>query len=130
MTQCLTGVPVPSGKAAVGWRVAVYWPEDSTLHDGEIIGFDNVTLRHHVRYDGGDQEHVLLEAVKVSFFLGLLHATGVRSALMPACLDSMRVLCGSLCQPAVWHANMATARAILQAKANRGYPGIGLYQPA
>ena len=67
---------MPSGKAAIGWRVAVYWPEHSTLHDGEIIGFDNVTLRHHARYDGGGHEHVSLEAVKVSSSFCLLHVMG------------------------------------------------------
>ena len=57
---------VPSDQQAVGWRVAVYWPDDSTLHDGEIVGYDNVSLRHHVRYDCGDQEHVSLNTTKVS----------------------------------------------------------------
>ncbi len=64
--MCPAGVAVPCDKQAVGWRVAVYWPEDSTLHDGEIVGFDNVSLRHHVRYDCGDQEHVALSATRVS----------------------------------------------------------------
>ena len=60
------GVAVPCDKQAIGWRVAVYWPEDSTLHDGEIVGYDNLSLRHHVRYDCGDQEHLTLDATKVS----------------------------------------------------------------
>ncbi len=64
--KCLAGVVVPAKKQAIGWRVAVYWPEESTLHDGEIIGFDNVSLRHHVRYDSGDHEHVSLDATKAS----------------------------------------------------------------
>ena len=63
---CYAGVAVPLEKQAVGWRMAVYWPEDSTLHDGEIVGYDNVSLRHHVRYDCGDQEHVTLKGTKVS----------------------------------------------------------------
>ena len=63
---CPAGVAVPSDQQAIGWRVAVYWPDDSTLHDGEIVGYDNVSLRHHVRYDCGDQEHVALNATKVS----------------------------------------------------------------
>ena len=48
--------------------MAVYWPEGSTLFEGEIVGYDNVTGRHHVRYDSGDHEHVSLEAVKVSTY--------------------------------------------------------------
>lgn len=56
---------MPCKKQAIGWRVAVYWREDSTLYEGEIIAFDNITLRHHIRYDSGDHEHVLLDAVKV-----------------------------------------------------------------
>ena len=64
--KCVTfaGVAVPSQKEATGWRVAVYWPEGSTLYEGEIVGYDNVTGRHHVRYDSGDHEHVSLDAVR------------------------------------------------------------------
>jgi hypothetical protein len=43
----------------------VYWPDDSTFYTGEIVGFDNVSGRHHILYDSGDQEHVALAAVKV-----------------------------------------------------------------
>ncbi|CAL5225630.1 g8486 [Coccomyxa viridis] len=63
------GVAVPCDKQAIGWRVAVYWPEDSTLHDGEIVGYDNLSLRHHVRYDCGDQEHLTLDATKVCWIM-------------------------------------------------------------
>ena len=43
----------------------MYWPEGSTLFEGEIVGYDNVTERHHVRYDSGEHEHIALDAAKV-----------------------------------------------------------------
>lgn len=62
------GMAVPSGQEAIGWRVSIYWPENSTFYDGQVVGLDNVTGRHHVLYDSGDQEHVALETVKVRLF--------------------------------------------------------------
>lgn len=45
--------------------MSIYWPDNATFYDGEVIGFDNVTLRHHVMYDSGDQEHLILDTAKV-----------------------------------------------------------------
>lgn len=45
--------------------MSIYWPDNSTFYVGEVIGFDNVTGRHHVLYDSGDQEHLALDAAKV-----------------------------------------------------------------
>lgn len=88
----------------------MYWPEDSTLHDGEIVGYDNVSLRHHVRYDCGDQEHVALKDTKVSsarcacLSQNPKVAAGEATALS-GLVDALLSLPGRLpcwCFPAVW----------------------------
>lgn len=56
---------MPCGQYAIGWKVGIYWPDNSTFYTGLVVGFDNVSGRHHVFYDSGDQEHVSLEDVKV-----------------------------------------------------------------
>ncbi|BDA40778.1 probable DNA mismatch repair protein MSH6 at C-terminar half [Coccomyxa sp. Obi] len=63
------GTAAPSGQEAIGWRVSIYWPDNSTFYVGEVIGFDNVTGRHHVLYDNGDQEHLALNAAKVCWVM-------------------------------------------------------------
>lgn len=45
--------------------MSIYWPDNNTFYDGKVIGYDNVTARHHVLYDSGDQEHVTLGTAKV-----------------------------------------------------------------
>jgi len=100
---CLVGVVVPAKMQAIGWRVAVYWPEESTLHDGEIIGFDNVSLRHHVRYDSGDHEHVSLDATKASCACSsLLISSELKAAPVSTALLSHRPVQGSVCSDTLW----------------------------
>jgi hypothetical protein len=31
---------IPKGRAAVGWRVAVYWRDDRTFYEGQIMSYD------------------------------------------------------------------------------------------
>ena len=47
------GTALPKGKAAVGWRVAVYWRDDKAFYPAEIMGYDIATGRHEVEYDDG-----------------------------------------------------------------------------
>ena len=48
------GTSLPKGKAAVGWRVAVYWRDDKAFYPAEIMGYDTATGRHEVEYDDGE----------------------------------------------------------------------------
>ena len=48
------GQPVPKGRAAVGWRIAVHWKEDAKFYAGEVTSFDTATGRHEVLYDDGE----------------------------------------------------------------------------
>ena len=50
----IAGTTIPKGKAAVGWRVAVYWRDDKAFYPAEIMGFDTATGRHEVEYDDGE----------------------------------------------------------------------------
>ncbi len=51
------GTALPKGKAAVGWRVAVYWRDDKAFYPAEIMGYDIATGRHDVEYDDGTPPH-------------------------------------------------------------------------
>jgi len=48
------GTVLPKGKAAIGWRVAVYWRDDKAFYPAEIMGYDTTTGRHEVEYDDGE----------------------------------------------------------------------------
>ena len=48
------GTALPKGKAAIGWRVAVYWRDDKAFYAAEVVGFDTATGRHEVEYDDGE----------------------------------------------------------------------------
>lgn len=61
----MAGAAVPSEGKAIGWRVGTYWAESAAFYEGEVVGYDNASGRHHLVYDGGEQEHVLLTSVKV-----------------------------------------------------------------
>lgn len=39
---------MPKGRAAVGWRVGVFWPQDMVFYTGQITAFDDVTAKHTV----------------------------------------------------------------------------------
>lgn len=50
------GTALPKGKAAIGWRIAVYWRDDKAFYPAEIMGYDTATGRHEVEYD--DSTHL------------------------------------------------------------------------
>ncbi|CAL8467270.1 g6807 [Coccomyxa elongata] len=63
------GTPLPKGRAAIGWRIGVYWRDDAVFYAAEIIGFDTGTGRHQVLYDDGEEEMVSLTTEKVKWML-------------------------------------------------------------
>ena len=48
------------GKAAVGRRIEVFWPEDDTWYGGRVAAFNATSGEHKIRYDDGDVELVTL----------------------------------------------------------------------
>lgn len=58
-------VSVPTKRDAVGWRVAVYWRQDKSLYDGNIVSFDNSTGKHEIEYDDGEREWRSLHGEKI-----------------------------------------------------------------
>eukprot|EP00878_Enallax_costatus_P031057 GHUV01033893.1.p1 GENE.GHUV01033893.1~~GHUV01033893.1.p1 ORF type:complete len:108 (-),score=15.23 GHUV01033893.1:792-1115(-) len=57
MCCCLVGDDVPKGRDAVGWHIAVYWKDDRTFYEGEIIDFENSAGRHKVGFTYGYELH-------------------------------------------------------------------------
>jgi hypothetical protein len=56
---------LPKGRDAIGWRIAVYWRDDRTFYEGEIVEYDNGTGKHRVRYNDGENEWVSLRNERI-----------------------------------------------------------------
>lgn len=56
---------IPSGRNAIGWRIAVYWKEDMMFYDARIIGYDNATGRHQILYNDNQIETISLHGEKL-----------------------------------------------------------------
>jgi len=59
----------PSGSAAVGWRVAVFWPAEKDFFRGKVTGYDEFTKALDVSYDDGDRSIVRLADDKIKWVL-------------------------------------------------------------
>lgn len=59
----------PEGKAAVGWRVGVFWPGDGAFFTGEVTGYDESSGKHEVAYDDGERGTMTLGLDKVKWIL-------------------------------------------------------------
>jgi|AntAceMinimDraft_1070359.scaffolds.fasta_scaffold09667_5 hypothetical protein len=57
------------GAAAIGWKVRVFWPDESEWFHGTVRGFDAGSGRHAVVYEDGDEQEITLGkgAEKVGF---------------------------------------------------------------
>lgn len=56
---------LPKGRDAIGWRIAVYWRDDRTFYEGEVVEYDNGTGKHRVRYNDGENEWVSLRNERI-----------------------------------------------------------------
>ncbi|GAB4820373.1 hypothetical protein N2152v2_007419 [Parachlorella kessleri] len=63
------GTPAPRGRAAVGWRVGVFWSADMVFYSGEVSGFEAATGRHTVAYDDGDVRTISLSTDKMKWMV-------------------------------------------------------------
>ena len=59
----------PTGKTAVGWRVAVFWPAENDFFRGKISGYDEFTKAFDVSYDDGDRSIVRLADDRLKWVL-------------------------------------------------------------
>ncbi|KAK1402555.1 Histone-lysine N-methyltransferase ATX2-like [Heracleum sosnowskyi] len=46
---------------------SVYWPLDENWYYGHISGYNPITGRHQVKYNNGDEEHLVLSNERISF---------------------------------------------------------------
>ncbi|XP_028759661.1 histone-lysine N-methyltransferase ATX2 [Neltuma alba] len=51
----------------VGLRCKVYWPMDLKWYIGRVRGYDSETKIHHVKYEDGDEENLILSNEKIRF---------------------------------------------------------------
>ncbi|KAK7273149.1 hypothetical protein RIF29_14196 [Crotalaria pallida] len=56
-------------EAFIGLRCKVYWPMDDKSYSGYVKGYDTVTKIHHVTYDDGDEENLILSKENVKFHI-------------------------------------------------------------
>ncbi|BAT83120.1 hypothetical protein LR48_Vigan03g008900 [Vigna angularis] len=51
----------------VGLRCKVFWPMDLKAYTGYVRGYDKETKIHHVKYDDGDEENLILSNENIRF---------------------------------------------------------------
>ncbi|KAK6255362.1 hypothetical protein SCA6_016667 [Theobroma cacao] len=54
-------------KAFVGLQCKVFWPLDADWYSGRVVGYNAETNRHHVEYEDGDEEDLILSIEKLKF---------------------------------------------------------------
>jgi len=54
------GLRPPSGPAAVGWRVALYWDAEAAFFGATVVSYDFAARAHTLSYDDGAVERVCL----------------------------------------------------------------------
>ncbi|KAG0491118.1 hypothetical protein HPP92_007981 [Vanilla planifolia] len=56
-------------RAFIGLACKVFWPLDDDWYTGCVVAYDSATRRHHIKYNDGDAEHVLLMNEKIRFHI-------------------------------------------------------------
>ena len=51
-SDALHGEPPPTGLAAVGWRVAIWWKDDACYYKGRVLSYDPESGMVHGSRDG------------------------------------------------------------------------------
>ncbi|XP_047981760.1 histone-lysine N-methyltransferase ATX2-like isoform X2 [Salvia hispanica] len=49
----------------------VYWPLDASWYSGHITGYNYETRRHHLKYEDGEQEDLVLSKERIKFHISL-----------------------------------------------------------
>lgn len=58
---------VSYGKEVLNKGIRVYWPLDQSWYKGHVKGFDELSGKHKVRYDDGDEEELYLFKEKIEW---------------------------------------------------------------
>uniref|UniRef100_A0A2P2L8Y3 Histone-lysine N-methyltransferase ATX2 n=1 Tax=Rhizophora mucronata TaxID=61149 RepID=A0A2P2L8Y3_RHIMU len=56
-------------EAFLGLPCKVYWPLDADWYAGHVVGYKSKSNQHHVEYEDGDEEDLILSDEKVKFFI-------------------------------------------------------------
>ncbi|XP_062170462.1 histone-lysine N-methyltransferase ATX2 isoform X1 [Alnus glutinosa] len=56
-------------KTFIGLQCKVYWPLDADWYSGRLVGYNPEANRHHVEYEDGDKEELILSNEKVKFYI-------------------------------------------------------------
>ncbi|KAL6191383.1 hypothetical protein ACLB2K_037774 [Fragaria x ananassa] len=56
-------------KTFIGLQCKVYWPLDANSYTGRIVGYNSDSNKHHVEYEDGDEEDLVLSNEKVKFYI-------------------------------------------------------------
>jgi hypothetical protein len=76
------------GLAAVGRRLKVHWPDEMQWFAGHVAHFDEASGKHHIVYDDGDSEELVLAAERFEWIQ--TPAVAVNLALpCPAAADAL-----------------------------------------
>ena len=84
-----SGDGLPRGRAAVGWRIGVYWKDDQKFYYGEVVSFDASTGRSVVVYTDG--AHACYPCR--SRCMPARRATALRHTAWPPCHGSTEIDC-------------------------------------
>ncbi|KAL7177050.1 hypothetical protein ACSBR2_030388 [Camellia fascicularis] len=56
-------------KKFIGLQCKIYWPLDNDWYTGRVVGYDAETDKHHVLYEDGDKENIILSNETVKFYI-------------------------------------------------------------
>ncbi|EEF34619.1 histone-lysine N-methyltransferase ATX2 [Ricinus communis] len=56
-------------KKFIGLTCKVYWPLDADWYSGCVVGYTSETKRHHVEYQDGDKEDLVISNEKIKFYI-------------------------------------------------------------
>ncbi|KAH0467039.1 hypothetical protein IEQ34_004277 [Dendrobium chrysotoxum] len=61
------GNKAPYSSEVVGKRIRVYWPLDKAWYEGHVRSFDEVSGKHVIQYDDGEEEFLDIEKEKIEW---------------------------------------------------------------
>lgn len=56
----------------VGLACKVFWPMDDDWYKGSVVSYDSDSHRHHIKYDDGDEEHIIAADEKIKFYVSFV----------------------------------------------------------
>ncbi|KAG8369538.1 hypothetical protein BUALT_Bualt14G0023900 [Buddleja alternifolia] len=65
-------------KKFIGLQCKVYWPLDGSWYSGHVVGYDSDTGRHHVKYEDGEEENLILSNERIKFHISHLEMQSLK----------------------------------------------------